>query len=691
MKVASYGADAMLNLTCRIVAVILVIFGAQNIAPMGLASDYTAATTGGWGFDFTGADFTKKPGDDFFRYANGGWYDRAVIPADRSSIGPSIGLSMAAEARIREILEQERQGGGPSAQADASKIGAFYAAFMNEARAEALDVQPIAALIAMIRSASTRAELVDLMGASCRSFFDSVFSLRVSHDDAAPGRYVVSIGQGGLGLNRDYYVAPRLAEKKRAYLTYMTQLLGMIDWQAPAETAAAILAFETAIARVSWTETERSDPNKTYNPMTVSALEKSAPFPWRRLLANANLGGLEHLVVVEKTALPKIAAIYARTPLRTLKAWQAFHLADAAAPYLSKRFVAANFAFHGKVMTGVAQQPERWSRAVDTIEDAMGQAVGRAYAARYFSPETKAQIADLTAELGIALKARIERLDWMSQRTKRKALDKLARLNVKIGYPDKWRDYSGLEVRPDDLVGNIQAALKFDWLMDVKRLHSRVDRSEWDTSPQTVNAFYDDNLNEMILPAGMFQLPFFDPGADPAANYGGMGAVIGHEMSHAFDNEGRKYDGNGRLSTWWTRADARQFKARAAKLVRQFDGYEPLSGVYVKGNLTLGENIADLAGASVALDAYHHSLGDRPAPVIDGLTGDQRFFLSYAQSWREKSTSASIRQQIVSDPHAPEQYRVNGVLRNMDAWYKAFNVKPSDKLYLSPKNRVRIW
>jgi putative endopeptidase len=681
----------MLNRTCRIAAVILVIFASQSIASMGLALDYPPAATGGWGLDFTGADFAKKPGDDFFRYANGSWYDRAVIPADRSSIGPSILLRMTAEARIREILEQAREGADPSAQADASKIGAFYAAFMDEARAEELDVQPIAALIAMIRSTSTRAELVDLMGAGCRSFFDSVFSLEIGLHDRAPGRYGVSISQGGLGLNRDYYVAPSLAREKTAYLTYVTQLLGMINWEAPAETAAAILAFETAIARVSWTDTERSDPNETYNPVTVSALEKSAPFPWRRLLANADLGRLEHVVVVEKTAIPKIAAIYARTPLPTLKAWQAFHLADAAAPYLSKRFVDANFAFHGEVMTGVAERPERWKRAVDTIEDIMAQAVGRAYVVRYFSPETKVQIADLTAKIRIALKARIERLDWMSQWTKRKALDKLARVNIKIGYPDKWQDYSGLDVRPDDLLGNVEAALKFTWLMKVKRLHSRVDRSEWDTSPQAVNAFYDDNLNEMILPAGMFQLPFFDPGADPAANYGRMGAVIGHEMSHAFDDQGRAYDGNGRLSSWWAWADARQFKARAAQLVRQFDSYEPLSGVHVKGNLTLGENIADLAGALVALDAYHHSLGDKPAPVIDGVTGDQRFFLSYAQSWREKSTDASIRQQVVSDPHAPDQYRVNGVLRNMDAWYKAFNVKPTDKLYLSPKNRVRIW
>src|SRR5215468_8263019 len=580
--------EDMANLTCRVAALIVFVSCTQNIAGAAEPAGSALSARDGWGFDLTGADFAKNPGDDFFRYGNGAWYDRAVIPSDRSSIGVDTALIINGEARIRDILERGEEGVGPSSRADAAKIGAFYAAFMDEARAEALDAEPIAPFLQMIRVATSREELVDLMGVGRQSFFSSVFGLGIGADDKAPDRYAVSVRQGGIGLNRDYYITPRLAEKKGAYLAYMAQLLAMIGWEAPEQSATAILDFETAIAELSWSNAERRDPEKTYNPMSVAALGEAAPFPWRRLLAGADLGGVDRVVVVENTAIPKIAAVYARTPVDTLKAWQAFHLADAAAPYLSKRFVDAHFAFHDKVMTGVAEEPERWKRAVDTIEDVMGQAVGRAYVARYFSPETKAQIAALTAELGIALKARIERLDWMSRRTKRKALDKLARLNVKIGYPDKWQDYSGLEVQPDDLVGNIEAALKFKWLNNVKRLHSRVDRGEWDTSPQTVNAFYDDDLNEMILPAGMFQLPFFDPGADPAANYGRMGAVIGHEMSHGFDDRGRKYDGNGRLSTWWTWADARQFKARAAQLVQQFDRYEPLSGVYVKGNLTLG-------------------------------------------------------------------------------------------------------
>jgi putative endopeptidase len=679
----------MSRLVCRAAVFAVSILIAQNIGAAGQPAG--SAPAGGWGLDLAGADFASNAGDDFFRYGNGAWYDRAVIPPDRNSIGADTALNIAAEARIREILERGEEGARPSSRADAAKIGAFYAAFMDEARAEALDAEPIAPLIQTVRAAATREGLAEIMGAGRQSFFSSVFGLGTGPDDKAPDRYVVSIRQGGLGLNRDYYVSPRLAEKKAAYLAYITQLLAMIGWEAPEQSAAAVLAFETAIAEVSWSNAERRDPDKTYNPMKLAALDEAAPFPWRRLLTSADLGRLDHVVVVENTAIPKIAAVYARTPVDTLKAWQAFHLADAAAPYLSKRFVAANFNFHSRTMSGVAEQPERWKRAVATVNGAMGQAIGRVYVARYFSSQAKAQIDDLVAHLRIALKERIARLDWMSPETKLKALDKLARLNVKIAYPDKWRDYSALEVRPDDLFGDMQAARKFAWLRQVNRLDSPVDRDDWYLSPQTVNASYDANLNEMVFPAGILQPPFFDPTADPAVNYGGIGAVIGHEMIHGYDDEGRKYDGAGVLSTWWTDADANQFTARAAVLGRQFDGYEPFPGLHLKGDLTMGENIADLGGALVALDAYQNSLGDKPAPVIDGLNGDQRFFLSYAQSWRHKSTDDSIRQQIVSNPHAPVNYRVNGVVRNMDAWYRAFNVKPNDKLFLAPENRVRIW
>jgi putative endopeptidase len=655
----------MSRTVCRVAVFAVSILTAQNICAAGQPA---GSAGGGWGFDLAGADFARNPGDDFFRHGNGAWFDRTLIPADRSSIGVDTALDITAETRIQEILERGEEGVGPSARTDAAKIGDFYAAFMNEAHAEALDAEPIAPLLQMVRVAASREELAELMGIGRRSFFSSIFGLGIDPDDKAPDRYAVSIGQGGLGLNRDYYVTPRLAEKKAAYQAYIAQLLAMIGWEAPDQSAAAILDFETAIAEASWSNAERRDPEKTYNPMSVAALDEAAPFPWRRLLASADLGGLDRIVVEENTAIPKIAALYARAPLDTLKAWQAFHLADGAAPYLSKRFVAANFTFRSRIMRGVAEQPERWKRAVATINGAMGQAIGRVYVARYFSPEAKAQIHDLVGHLRIALKERIARLDWMSPETKLKALDKLARLHVKIAYPEKWRDYSALEVRPDDLFGDVQAVRKFAWLRQVKRLNSPVDRDDWNMSPQTVNASYNASLNEMVFPAGILQPPFFDPAADPAVNYGGIGAVIGHEMIHGYDDEGRKYDGAGVLSTWWTDADADQFAARAAMLGRQFDSYEPFPGLHVKGDLTMGENIADLGGALVALDAYHNSLRDKPAPVIDGLDGDRRFFLSYAQSWRHKSTDDSIRQQIVSNSHAPVKYRVNGVVRNMDAW-----------------------
>jgi putative endopeptidase len=645
-----------------------------------------------WGFDRSGIDSSTKPGDDFYRYVNGAWYDRTVIPPDRDSNGIDRVLSDAVELRVREILERGANGVEAGARADAAKIGALYTAFMNEARAETLDAQPIKPLIQQLRAAVSRDDLAGLMGASPTTFFSAIFSISIDVDAKAPDKYVVAIGQSGLGLpDRDYYLTPQFADKKAAYQAYIAQILELIDWEAPRQSAAAILAFETAIAGASWTVVEQRDSEKTYNPMSVAQLEQSAPFPWRKLLESANLRGLEHVVVAENTAVPKIADLFAQTPVETLKAWQAFHLADSAALYLSKRFVTAHFEFRGKTLGGVREIAERWKRGVSTVNGTMGEAIGRIYAARYFPVEAKAKVEALVEQLRLALKGRIERVAWMSQETKIKALEKLAQLNVKIAYPAKWRDYSMLEVRPDDLVGDLEAAGRFEWLRKVNRLTSPVDRDEWMMTPQTVNAYYNPNLNEIVFPAAQLQPPYFDPAADPAVNYGAIGAVIGHELTHAFDDDGRKYDGAGVLTDWWTAADAEEFRVRAEELGRQYDAFEPFPGAHVNGDLTMGENIADLGGLLIALDAYHGSLSGKPAAVIDGLTGDQRFFLGFAQSWRRKSTEDSVRQLLVSDPHAPEQFRVNGAVRNVDAWYDAFGVKPPEKLRLAPERRVRIW
>jgi putative endopeptidase len=647
---------------------------------------------GTWGFDMTGADFATKPGDDFYRYGNGAWSDRTVIAPDRSDNSIDRVLIDVAEARIRDILERGEDGVDPSARADAVKIAAFYAAFMDEARIEALDAQPIAPFLQMVRNARTRDDLADLMGASVRTFFGSLFGFGIVVDSKAPDQYVVAISQGGLGLpNRDYYLTPQFADKKAAYLAYMAQMLGLIGWEAPQDSAAAILAFETEIAEVSWTTAEQRDSEKSYNPISVAELEQVAPFPWRRLLQSANLEHVDHVVAVENTALPKIAAIFARTPIETLKAWQALQLVDGVAPFMSKRFVNASFEFNDKILRGVAELPERWKRGVGLVNGMMGEAIGRVYVARYFRAEAKSQIEALVEQLRLAFQHRIERIDWMSPDTRAKALEKLARLNVKIAYPDKWRDYTAVDIRRDDLAGDILAAKTFEWLRNVNRLNSPVDRDEWDMTPQTVNAYYSSNMNEIVFPAAQLQPPYFDPAADPAVNYGGIGAVIGHELTHAFDDDGRKFDAAGVLSNWWTDTDAQHFNARAAELGRQYDAFEPFPGVHVNGDLTMGENIADLGGALVALDAYHLSLKGETAPVIDGFSGDQRFFLSFAQSWRRKATEDSVRERLVSNPHAPEEYRVNGVVRNLDAWYAAFGVKAGDKLYLAPEKRVRIW
>ncbi len=645
-----------------------------------------------WGYDFSGADLATKPGDDFFRHANGAWYDRTVIAPDRSSNGIDRVLADIVEARTRQILEQGAPGVDASARSEAAKLNAFYANFLDEARIEALDAKPIAPALQMVRAAQSRDDLTALMGAVNTTSFSSIFSLGIGSDAKAPDKYVVMIGQAGLGLpDRDYYLEAQFADKKASYLAYVAQMLSLVGWPAPQASAAAILDFETAIATASWTKAESRDSDKTYNPMSEAELAKVAPFAWRAFLQAAALRPLDHLVVAEITAVPKIAALYAAAPIDTLKAWQAFRVGDWAAGYLAKRFVDAQFAFRSKTLSGVAELPARWKRGVEIVNGAMGEAIGRVYVARYFPAEAKAQIDTLVGEIIAALKGRIERLAWMTPETKSKALDKLSRLKVKIAYPNKWRDYSGLEIRPNDLFGNVLAGMTFDWLRQVNRLNLPVDRDEWFMTPQTVNAYYDPFINEFILPAAQLQAPYFDPAADPAANYGGIGALIGHELTHGFDDDGRKYDGTGMLTSWWTDADVQEFNTRTAALGRQYSAFEPFPGVHINGELTMGENIADLGGALTALDAYHHSLAGRAAPAIGGVTGDQRFFLCYAQSWRAKRTEDSVRQQLVSDPHAPEPFRVNGTVRNVDAWYDAFGVKPGDKLYVANQDRVRIW
>ncbi|MET0273448.1 MAG: M13-type metalloendopeptidase [Phenylobacterium sp.] len=667
------------------------VLGASAASAQAPAASLASPKYGTWGYDTSGMDTSVRPGDDFFKYANAKWEARTEIPSDRTRFGNFDILSVLSENRVRAIVEEAAA--GKLSDPDAGKIGAAYGSFMDEALAEKLDVKPIAPELAQIRAVKSRDDFTALMGKANTTGFSSILPVFISIDAKAPSRYAVLGATAGLGLpDRDYYLQAAFAEKKAKYLAYVQQILTLAGWEKPAENAQAIVDFETKIAEVSWTRVERRDRDKTYNPMTPAELQAATPgFDWNRYLAAAELPGVPRIVVTTNTAVPKIAKIYAETPLDTLKAWQAFHVADGAAPYLSRRFADANFEFRNKTLAGQPEQRPRWKRAVAFTNGAVGESVGRVYVARYFPPESKAKMDALVADIHTALKARIEQLPWMGPETKARALEKLSKFTVKIGYPIKWRDYSSLTLKRDDLYGNVTRSTAYEWRRDVARLNGPVDKDEWGMTPQTVNAYYNFANNEIVFPAAILQAPFFDPDADAAINYGGIGGVIGHEISHGFDDQGRKSDGDGVLRDWWTAEDNAKFKVQSDKLGAQYSAFEPLPGAKVQGGLTMGENIGDMGGLSLALDAYHASLKGQPAPVIDGLTGDQRVFLGWAQVWRQKIRDEALKQQVVTDPHSPAYYRVNGTIRNIDGWYTAFDVKPGDKLYVPPEQRVRIW
>jgi putative endopeptidase len=645
---------------------------------------------GPWGFDLANRDASAKAGDDFFRYADGKGVDAMTIPPDRSRFGSFDALVELSNARSRAVIESPGPGAPGSEEA---KIKALYASFMNQDRLNGLGAAPLQPELKAIKAVKTREEMARLMGRGAFTFYGGIFSVSVSTDIKDPDRYVVVLNQSGLNLpDRDYYLTAPFAEKKRKYQVYVADTLKRIGWPDPAANAKNIVDLETEIAKASWTRVEQRDDEKMYNPATPGELAKLAPgFPWQAFFTGAELPPFKRLIVSEKSAFPKIAALYAKTPVETLKAWQAFTLTSNAASSLSKPFDDAHFAFYGRDLQGVPSQRDRWKRATSLVSGQMGEALGHVYVDHYFPAGSKAQMLSLVGDLKTALGERIKKLDWMSEATKAKALAKLGMFNVKIGYPDKWRDYSSLVMKPDDLYGNVERGQAFEWRRLVNRLNKPVDRAEWDMTPQTVNAYYDPTKNEIVFPAAILEPPFFDPKADPAINYGAIGGVIGHEMTHGFDDQGRKYDGTGKLVDWWTKEDAERFDARTKQLVAQYSAFEPLPGAHVNGGLTLGENIADLGGLLLALDAYHASLHGQPAPVIDGLTGDQRVFLGWAQVWKSKVRDDALRQSLATDPHSPAMLRVNGVVHNVDGWYGAYDVKPGEKLYLAPDQRVRIW
>jgi len=658
---------------------------------------------GAWGFDLTAMDSSVKPGDDFNRYASGAWLDRTVIPADKPIASLRYAISDAIEARLHELMENAAD--DAAAPALDRKIGAFYRAFMDESRVKSLGPRAIAPEITAIRAARDRAAIAKLMGMSATDFYGSIYGASVDVDLKNNDRYAVYLNQAGLGLpDRDYYLEASFRPQKSAYQAYIAKLLSLLGWKNPRASASAVVDFETRIAAASWPKVEQRDLQKVYNPQSRSEFEVLTPsFPWSAFLAGADLNGVDRVVVGEKSAFPKIAAIYDSTPLPVLKAWQAFTVADNAAFYLSPPFSAARFGFRNQTLAGQPMESARWKRALRAVaggdcsgEDRVdcfgnvGFAVGEMYTAHYFPPEAKAKIELLVANVKAAMRARLERLDWMSPQTKQEALNKLDTYQIKVGYPDHPRDFAGLQISAEDLIGDVRRAGAWDWRFQIGRLNGPVDRSDWSMTPRTNDA-YNGLLRDIVFPAGILQPPVFDPEADPAINYGAIGAIIGHELTHGFDDQGRKLDAQGELRDWWSTQDADQFTARAKKLAGQYSSYEPVAGVHINGDLTLGENIADLGGLNVALEAYHRLQGGQAAPVLDGFTGDQRVFLGWAQAWRGKAREDYVRKQVVSDPHSPRAFRVNGPVRNMDEWYAAFGVKPGDAYYVDPAQRVHIW
>ena len=661
----------------------------------GEAPDTIAAPRfGNWGFDVAGMDRQAKAGDDFFEYANGAWAKNTPIPSDRSNFGVFHGLRDLSEARLRGLVEGYANG-DPATGGDAAKIAAIYRGFMDEAAIEAKGLAPLQPELDEIRNVRNRNEMAVLLGRANQRFAGSLFGLGVSDDQRDPDRYTLYMSQSGLGLgDRQLYLEERFAPQRERYRKYVAEMLQLAGWAEPEKRADDILAMETRIAEAHWTRAESRDRDKTYNPQDIADMARFAPgFPWASYFSAAGLAQAPRVVLRQDSAIPKLAAIYNETSLDTLKAWQAFQTVDTAAPLLSKRFSDARFEFRDKFMSGQPEQRERWKRGIEIAERTMGEAIGRDYVALYFRPDAKTKMDELVANVKAAMGARLQQLEWMSPATKQEAAAKLRNFGLKIGYPEKWRDYAGLEIRNDDVVGNALRSMAFEWNYRRGRLGQQVDKLEWGMTPQTVNAYYNSVKNEIVFPAAILQPPFFDPDADMAVNYGAIGGVIGHEIIHGFDDQGRKSDGEGMLRDWWAAEDAAKFEVQAARLGAQYESYvfPQLPGMHINGRVAMGENIGDLGGLTIALEAYRQSLGGQPAPVLDGFTGEQRFFLGWAQVWRTLWRDDALRQQLVNGPHSPGQIRAFAPLRNIDAWYDAFGVKPGDALYIKPEERVRIW
>jgi putative endopeptidase len=650
---------------------------------------------GTFGFDVSGMNRNVHPGHDWVEHASGNFLRTLEIPADRSSFGMFNRLDELSRERTRGIIEEAAKQNA-AAGTNAQRVGDFYNAFLDEAAIEARGAAPLASSLQPFVTARTKSDFARALGESMDGFGPSLFPFYVSQDAKSPDSYIPIFIQAGLGMpDRDYYLSAdaKLVEARNKYVPHVARMLALAGVpQARATTAARnVLEFETRLARVHWTRVESRDDDKTYNKWSRADFARRAPgFDWNAYLTAAGIGDQNAFIVSQPTAFAGMARAIQATPLQVLKDWATLHTARDAAPVLPKAFLEERFDFSNRTLQGTPEMEPRWKQAVNAVNGAMGEAVGELYVARYFPPATKAKMDELVRNVISSMDTRLANLPWMVPETRTKARAKLASFRAKIGYPDRWLDYNGLPIEKGDAFGNFERATAFEYRRQINKLGKPVDRDEWFMTPQTVNAYANPTMNEIVFPAAILQPPFFDPSADDAINYGAIGAVIGHEIAHHFDDQGRKYDPQGRLTDWWTTEDVKRFEVYATQLADQYSKLEPLPGAFINGRLALGENIADLAGLLVAHDAYRLSLGGKEAPVLEGFTGDQRFFLAHAQIWRQRYRENAMRQQLVTGPHSPGNFRPY-VSRNLDAWYQAFDVQPGQPMFLTPHQRVRIW
>lgn len=646
---------------------------------------------GNWGVEIENIDNAIQPGDDFYTWANGKWLDTFEIPEEFSNYGSFTVLFERSEKRVRDIIESAASGTHRAGSVE-QKIGAFYSSFIDIDAINAAGLSPLAADLNYIDGLATHADLARAMGRPDLAF-SSPIGAWVDIDSKQTDRYIVYVTQSGLGLpNRDYYIDEKFADKRISYRRYIETILTLAETEDAAAKADAIFEVETKLAEAHWEPAKRRNRDLTYNLKTRDELIAFASgFEWNSMFEAAGLGGQGEFVVREDDAIANMATVFAQTPVETWRAYLRFHHLSDNASILPTAFDDANFAFYGTELRGTPKKRERWKRGVAAVNGALGEAVGKVYIDRHFPDDAKTKMDELVANLSLALDQRLDTLQWMSEGTKVAAHEKLGKFRPKIGYPSQWEDYANFEVQTGTPYVNRKNSNAFSWRDQIEKLGGPIDRSEWFMTPQTVNAYYSPNRNEIVFPAAILQPPFFDPYADAAVNYGGIGAVIGHEIGHGFDDQGRKSDGDGVLRDWWTQEDTDAFTQLASALGAQYASYEPIEGFPLNPQLTMGENIGDVGGLAMAYHAYKLSLNGEEAPVIDGYTGDQRFFLSWAQVWKRQTREEALKTQIASGPHSPAQFRVNGVVRNMDAWYDAFNITEGDALYLPPEERVQIW